>query len=195
MRKQSAGVLGVLKSQRGATSPQATVGSESASWNTASYWSDRTNSLAWDGEDERKGKPVNQELDIINEFIMALSQWAQRECDRLCFLSVSYFLNCSWKRSLWPWRVSAGRPARTHTHTHTHTRERQITSELRHQKYSGILYITRHPSAGWECLEHEFISVYFLGDWEKAFRDWTGTHFWVYREEIWRVSGGQESAH
>ena len=125
MRKQSAGVLGVLKSQRGATSPQATVGSESASWNTASYWSDRTNSLAWDGEDERKGKPVNQELDIINEFIMALSQWAQRECDRLCFLSVSYFLNCSWKRSLWPWRVSAGRPARTHTHTHTHTHTRK----------------------------------------------------------------------
>lgn len=26
---------------------------------------------------------------------------------------MSYFLNCSWKRSLWPWSVSAGRPENT----------------------------------------------------------------------------------
>lgn len=45
---------------------------------------------------------------------------AQRNCDQLCVCVcvrhwkwTSYFLNCSWKRSLWPWRVSAGRPACT----------------------------------------------------------------------------------
>lgn len=67
--------------------------------------------------------------------------------------ATSYFLNCSWKRSLWPWRVSAGRPASTHTQK-TRTRQRYDT-----QHCSGILCMRNVRARGRRDFVHECIKA------------------------------------
>lgn len=88
-----------------ASSPQAAVGSESASWNTASYWSDRTDSLTWN----RKRKEGHYKL--IRHGTKGSVLWVTL----MCVVLLKLFLE-----AISVALESVCRKACEHTHTHKH---------------------------------------------------------------------------
>lgn len=141
------------------SSPLAAVGSESASWNTASYWSDRTDSSVWNRQ-KKKGhyKLIQHRTKSSVHSVTAGQQYrlTVKSVTRSASASGSYFLNCSWKRSLWPWRVSAGRPAGTHK---TETRLKSAIKNI----HVFHTWINNECTGGWWDLKHESVEVGFSG--------------------------------
>lgn len=108
-------------------------------------------------------------------------------------VSGSYFLNCSWKRSLWPWRVSAGRPASTHKHTHTYT------SVVEHEECSGAANTSmlEYTHGWWDLwmniskLSGETLQIYKNASFSETEKRLLQMHFGVHSVGLWKLSWAQ----